>query len=333
MSGHESPVLSVVVPFYDVESYVDDCMRSLLAQDFDAYEVVCVDDGSSDRTGALLDGYAAEDPRVHVIHTEHRGLSEARNEGVRTARAELVSFVDGDDVVSPHYLRLLHEAHGGVPGRMVAGNALRIAKGEAASIEWPTAPRTTRTISSHDAIREYLRWEIGYAAWARLAWRDLYLRVPFEPGVIYEDSYAFASHLSGVGEIVFLDVELYGYTQREGSLSNPRVVTPAHVDGMLRSAGSISQAALSWPLELRLLAVWRLDRHLLWVVKTSTRLADRKSARIYCNVARHALAKDLPWLLRVCEKEHLSWQLPVASVIAVVSPRLLWAVDRIRKHL
>ena len=102
MSEHESPVISVVVPFYDVEECVNDCMRSLLCQEFDRYEVVGVDDGSRDRTGELLDGYAATDPRVRVIRTDNRGLSEARNAGVRAARATLVSFVDGDDVVSPH---------------------------------------------------------------------------------------------------------------------------------------------------------------------------------------------------------------------------------------
>ena len=268
-----------------------------------------------------------------MIHTENRGLSEARNVGVRASRAELVSFVDGDDVVSPHYLRLLYDAHEGVPGRMVAGNARRLANGAAASVEWESTSRRTRRISSREAIREYLRWELGFAAWARLAPRDLYLRIPFEPGVIYEDSYAFSSHLSAVDEVVLLDVELYGYTRREGSLSNPRVMTPAHLDGMMGAVGSISEAALSWPLELRRLAVWRLDRHLLWIVKMSTQLSDREFARLYCGVAWHALAKDLPWLLRVRKKERLSWQLPAASVIAIVSPRLLWVADRIRKRL
>ena len=333
MGEHEFPIVSVVVPFCDVEGYVDGCMRSLLSQDFERYEVVCVDDGSRDRTGELLDAYAAADTRVRVIHTENRGLSEARNVGVRAARAELVSFVDGDDVVSPRYLRLLYDAHEGVPGRMVAGNARRLADGVAAPVEWESIPRGIRCLSSHEAIREYLRWEISQAAWARLAPRDLYLRIPFEPGVLYEDSYAFSSHLSAVDEVVLLDVELYGYTRREGSLSNPHVVTPAHVDGMMGAVGSISEAALSWPLELRRLAVWRLDRHLLWIVKMSTQLSDREFAGAYCSVARRALAKDLPWLVGVCREERLSWQLPAASVIAIVSPRLLWVADRIRKRL
>lgn len=151
--------------------------------------------------------------------------------------------------------------------------------------------------------------------------------------MIYEDSYAFSAHLSGVDEVVLLDVELYGYTRREGSLSNPRVMTLAHVDGMLGAMGSISETALSWPLDLRRLAVWRRDQHLQWIVKMSTRLSDRKLASIYCSAARQTLAKDLSWLLRVRKEEHLLWWLPAASIIALISPRLLYTFDHIRKRL
>ncbi len=332
MDEHESPVVSVVVPFYDVEECVDDCVRSLLCQDFDRYEVVCVDDGSRDRTGELLDGYASTDPRVRVLHTDNRGLSEARNAGVRAARATLVSFVDGDDVVSPHYLRLLFDAHGGVPGRMVAGRTRGVRRDEVESVEWRPAAQGRLALSRDDAIRRYLRWDLGFVAWGRLAPRDLYLRIPFEPDVLYEDSYAFPSHLSALDEVVLLDVELYGYIPRKGSLSNPHFLTHPHLEGKLRTIEHFCDVALAWPPDLRRLTVWRLDRHLLRLAEFSAQLGDRRRAKLYGSLARSALAKDLPWLLRARREEHLSWQLPAASVIAVVSPRLLCVVDRIRRQ-
>ena len=332
MSEHESPVVSVVVPFYDVEECVDDCMRSLLCQDFDRYEVLCVDDGSRDRTSELLDGYAATDPRVRVIRTDNRGLSEARNAGVRAARAPLVSFVDGDDVVSPHYLRLLYVAHDGAPGRMVVGRTRGVSRDEVESVEWQSTTQGRLVLSRNDAIRRYLRWDLGFVAWGRLASRDLYLRAPFEPGVLYEDSYAFPSHLSALDEVVLLDVELYGYIPRKGSLSNPRVLTNPHLEGKLRTIEHFCAVALTWPPELRRLSVWRLDRHLLRLAEFSSRLADRRRAKPYGDLARSALARDLPWLLRTRREERLSWQLPAASVIAVVSPHLLCTIDRIRRR-
>ncbi len=333
MGEHETPDVSVVVPFYDVEECVGDCMRSLLSQDFDRYEVVCVDDGSTDRTGTLLDALAASDPRVRVIHTENRGLSEARNTGVRAARAPLVSFVDGDDVVSPHYLRMLYDAHGGMPGRMVSGGTRWVARDEIGSIEWQPRTHAKKLLSRNDAIRAYLRWDTGFVAWGRLASRDLYLSLPFEPGVLYEDSYAFPSHLSAIDEVVELDATLYGYVCRGGSLSKPHAVTRPHLEGKLVTIEHFCDVALTWPLELRRLAVWRLDRHLLRLAELSVQIDDPKLAKPYRNLARRALAKDLPWLLRTRRKERLSWQLPAASVIAIVSPRLFYVVDHIRKRL
>ncbi len=170
-------------------------------------------------------------------------------------------------------------------------------------------------------------------AWGRLASRELYLSIPFEPGVLYEDSYAFPSHLSAVDEVVQLDAALYGYIPREGSLSNPRVLTHPHLEGKLRTIEHFCDVALTWPPELRSLSVWRLDRHLLQIAEFSARLGDRRRAKMYGDLARHALAKDLPWLVGVCRGERLSWQLPAASIIAIVSPRLLWVADRIRRHL
>ena len=79
--------------------------------------------------------------------------------------------------------------------------------------------------------------------------------------------------------------------------------------------------------------MWRLDRHLLRLAEYSAQLDDRKRAKLYGDLARRALAKDLPWLVGVCREERLSWQLPAASVIAIVSPHLLWAVDRIRRRM
>lgn len=333
MSRRVLPVVSVIVPFYDIEECVDDCMRSLLSQDFEQYEVVCVDDGSTDRTGALLEGYAAADSRVRVYHTENLGLSEARNTGVRAARAELVSFVDGDDVVSPHYLRLLYDAHGGVSGRMVAGRVREARRDEARSIEWQPEARGKSVLSRNDAIRAYLCWNVGFMAWGRLASRDLYLRIPFKPGVLYEDSYAFPSHLSAIDEVVLLDVELYGYISRKGSLSNPRVLTYPHLEDKLETIEHFCSVALTWQLELRRLALWRLDRHLLRLAEFSVQLDNQECARLYGDLVRHALAKDLPWLLRIRRGEHLSWQLPVASAVAIVSPRLLYAFDSVGNGL
>jgi CDP-glycerol glycerophosphotransferase len=93
--------ISVVVPVFDVEAYLDECLDSLLASTYPDVEVVVVDDGSTDGSGAIADERAARDARVRVVHTTNRGLGAARNEGLRHTTGELVTFADSDDVVPP----------------------------------------------------------------------------------------------------------------------------------------------------------------------------------------------------------------------------------------
>ena len=96
-------LLSVVVPAYDVAAYLPACLDSVLAQRLgrDRLEVVVVDDGSPDESGAIAEAYAERDPRVKVVHTENRGLGAARNEGLRHVGGDLLAFADSDDVVPP----------------------------------------------------------------------------------------------------------------------------------------------------------------------------------------------------------------------------------------
>lgn len=93
------PLLSVVVPVYDVEAWLPECLDSVLRSSYAELEVIVVDDGSPDGSGAIADEYAARDPRVRVVHTANQGLGAARNEGTRHATGELLGFCDSDDVV------------------------------------------------------------------------------------------------------------------------------------------------------------------------------------------------------------------------------------------
>ena len=106
-----NPLVSVIMPVYNTSPYLRQCMDSILAQDIEVpYEVLLVDDGSTDGGGEVCDEYAAKDERVRVFHQENQGLSAARNTGIDAARGRYYAFVDSDDVVLPAYLRTLYEA-------------------------------------------------------------------------------------------------------------------------------------------------------------------------------------------------------------------------------
>lgn len=103
------PLISVIIPVYNVEKYLHQCMDSVLAQTYKNLEVILVDDGSMDGSAKLCDEYAAKDPRVKVIHQTNLGVSAARNAGLKAARGEYIGFVDGDDYIDPDMFACLFE--------------------------------------------------------------------------------------------------------------------------------------------------------------------------------------------------------------------------------
>ena len=117
METPPSPTVSVVVPVYKAEAWLPRCVESLLAQAFPDFELLLIDDGSPDGCGALCDGFACRDGRVRALHQTNGGASSARNAGIRAARGRYLTFVDSDDLVSPHLLQAAAEAAGGLSGR------------------------------------------------------------------------------------------------------------------------------------------------------------------------------------------------------------------------
>lgn len=102
--------ISVIVPVYNVESYLDRCIKSILSQTFIDYELILVDDGSSDKSGTICDLYAMKDDRIKVIHQTNGGVSRARNVGINAAIGTWICFIDSDDRVGPDLLSSLYEA-------------------------------------------------------------------------------------------------------------------------------------------------------------------------------------------------------------------------------
>ena len=101
--------VSIIVPVYQVEKYIRQCIDSILAQTFTDFELILVDDGSKDNSGKICDEYAEKDKRIRVIHKENDGLSGARNKGLDNASGNYFMFVDGDDYISPNMAECLYK--------------------------------------------------------------------------------------------------------------------------------------------------------------------------------------------------------------------------------
>lgn len=110
MQMEHTPLLSIIVPVYNVEKYLQECLDSIFAQTFTDYELILVDDGSSDNCPRICDEAAAKDARVRVIHQKNGGLSAARNAGLDAARGAWIGFLDSDDMIPANYYEALYRA-------------------------------------------------------------------------------------------------------------------------------------------------------------------------------------------------------------------------------
>lgn len=103
----EIPLVSIIVPVYNAEKYIDRCIQSVLCQSFSSWELLLVDDGSTDNSGAICDEYAFKDDRIKVLHKENGGVSSARNDGIRQSCGTWLTFIDIDDYVQDSFLEIL----------------------------------------------------------------------------------------------------------------------------------------------------------------------------------------------------------------------------------
>ena len=102
-------MISVIVPVYNVEPYLRECIESILGQTYRDFELILVNDGSTDDSGTICDEYAAQDTRIRVLHQKNSGVSVARNVGLDSVQGEYITFVDSDDRVSKDYLAYLND--------------------------------------------------------------------------------------------------------------------------------------------------------------------------------------------------------------------------------
>src|SRR5690606_31270019 len=117
------PKVSVLLPVHNAEAYVSEAVESILRQSFDCFELICIDDGSTDQSYELLKHYSAQDSRVRVFRNKHAGLVAALNEGLRLCRAPLVARMDADDIATPERLARQYRRFELDPGMWVLGTA------------------------------------------------------------------------------------------------------------------------------------------------------------------------------------------------------------------
>lgn len=216
------PEISVIVPVYKAESFLRECIDSILSQTFSDFEIILVNDGSPDNCGRICEEYTAKYGCISVIHQENQGQAAARNRAMMQARGRWICFVDSDDLIHPHMLELLYQA--------VKENDVGISMCD--MLEAVTVPEHFRDhrevqfqkltmdeqtlVTLHDAD-QYPSW----VACAKLIRRDLIESYPFREGRVYEDNEAVCRWVCNGGALAVTHEKLYFYR------GNPESTTKA----------------------------------------------------------------------------------------------------------
>ena len=213
-------LISVIVPVYNVEKYLDACVETIVNQTYKELEIILVDDGSPDRCPEMCDEWAKKDSRIKVIHKENGGLSDARNCGMKAATGEYIGFVDSDDLIHPQMFEKLFDATNKTNADIAQCKSVKFYNFSDVKFQ-TTTTNSFSTFDSYGAVNNLLSgFEIDTTCWNKLYKSSVALKVDFEVGRINEDVLWTYRVIALCNEVVSIDEGLYWYYQREDSIMN-----------------------------------------------------------------------------------------------------------------
>lgn len=214
-------MVSIVIPVYNVEKYLRQCLDSVVCQTFKDIEIIIVDDGSQDNCGSICDEYAAKDKRITVIHQQNKGLSEARNAGIEAASGEYFMFIDSDDWVEPDLLKKLCDTAFENDADMCCcthkrqeGKRVYVRKGRSEPLEDMEIYEGDRKIEAFIRDRRFTN-----TAWAKLFSAELFKELRFPPGRLYEDVFVMHRIVYAAKRIVNIKYDGYIYRRHSESIT------------------------------------------------------------------------------------------------------------------
>lgn len=211
-------MISVIVPSYNVEPYLERCVQSLVSQTYTDLEIILVNDGSSDGTGDLCDKLAGRDHRIRVIHKENGGLSDARNAGIDIAEGEFYSFIDGDDFIETDmYEKMITEMADSDVSIVAGGFVVTDINGNTTISVSPERKYLTKEEAFMDLFgRSY----ISQSSCNKLFRSRLFTDIRYKKGILNEDMEILPRLLDVGNHVVLIDRAVYHYIKKPGSITS-----------------------------------------------------------------------------------------------------------------
>ena len=213
-------LISIVLPIYNVENYIEKCMESVLNQTYKNIEIILVDDGSPDNCPIICDQYVKEDNRVKVVHKENGGLSDARNAGIKVANGDYITFIDSDDYVDKDYVEFFYNTIEETDADIAIGGH-RVIYDSGKIIEKETHENS---VLEPKKVLERILYDDGIdlSAWGKLYKRYLFNDIKFPKGRLFEDSATTYMLVDKANKIAINSISKYNYIIRKNSISNAK---------------------------------------------------------------------------------------------------------------
>ena len=214
------PLISVIIPIYKVESFLQKCVESIISQTYKNLEIILVDDGSPDRCGEICDKYAEKDTRIIVIHKKNGGLSDARNVGLSYSKGKYIVFVDSDDYMVSDGIEYLYKIAQLYSSDLVIGGVEKF-DDATGKIIWTTADNNedVHVFNNRQEAMKDMFLE-GCASWARLYKREIHEGCLFPIGEINEDEAIMLHILNKCNVVVKTNRVVYKYRYRFKSITS-----------------------------------------------------------------------------------------------------------------
>ncbi len=218
-----NPLISVIVPVYNVAEFLPKCVDSILAQTYDNLEIILVEDGTKDSSGIICDQYAGKDSRIRVIHKENGGLSSARNAGMEIARGEYFGFVDSDDWIEPETYECLMALVQKYDADLVCGGRYDV-DGATGERTVGLCPKAEECISSMEMLGRVFTWDhCDSAAVDKLYKRHMFDEIRYPLGMYSEDVAIFYKLMEKANRVALCPKPLYNYLHRANSITTAKL--------------------------------------------------------------------------------------------------------------
>ena len=313
-----TPLVSIIVPVYNVASYINRCLKSLSAQTYNNVEIILVNDGSTDESGSICDSFAITHSNVKVIHKINGGLSDARNSGINSASGEYIYFFDSDDVIHPDTIKILVSLAQKYSADIVEHGYKKLYEKDVKQ-KWNLNESTTLEISQQPECLRNILLNTTYSvvAWNKLYRRTLFETIRFPFGKLYEDEFTTPYAVELAKTYVKTDLLRHTDVQRPQRIMH-QSYTPKSLDAV--EAQKLNMEYFSrrndpYITEIVLYTCGTTCSRLLYIYKNSLTKADTKHLK--------KLKKDC--FRRLGFPKHLPLTKRFAKLAQEICPNLFWA--------